>query len=469
LRREATLDEALARHGEQPLARAIAITTFRHFGTVLDALGERLAKGLPKDPDVMAILATGAAQILFLDVPDHAAVDLAVRLAQSTDRTRHLSGMVNAVLRRIAREQEEILPARSASVELPDWLASRWRRTLGEARMEAIASVQLGGAALDLTCRDDAAGWAERLGGVLLPTGTVRILDRRPVTELPGFAEGAFWVQDAAAAIPARLVEARPGDRILDLCAAPGGKTAQLAAAGAVVTALDRSETRLERLAANLERLRLPAEIVCADALAYEAEPYDAVLLDAPCTATGTLRRHPDIGWTRQEDDVRHLASRQVALLDRAAALVRPGGRLVYCVCSLEPEEGEAQAAAFLSRHPGFARAPVAPGEHGIGPELLTPEGDLRTVPDLWTEAPNAAPGTTDDSHPGVPAGNGHPLVRHPEMRSSSAPQDDEVGSFRPAPQDEEVGSPFGAPNPSVEGWRPGLDGFYAVRLVRRT
>lgn len=410
LRREATLDDALTRHGELPLTRAIAVTTFRHLGTILDALGERLSKGLPRDPDVMAVLATGAAQILYLDVPDHAAVDLAVRLAQTGERTRHLSGMVNAVLRRIAREQEEILPPRGAAAELPDWLAARWRRNWGDARTEAIAASQLVGGALDLTCRSDAEVWAETLGGVLLPTGSIRILDRRPVTELPGFDEGAFWVQDAAAAIPARLLAAQPGERILDLCAAPGGKTAQMASAGAKVTSLDRSEHRLGRLVSNLKRLRLDAEIVCSDALAYKAEPFDAVLLDAPCTATGTMRRHPDIGWTKSEEDIRLLAEKQTQLLDHAADLVRPGGRLVYCVCSLEPEEGEEQAAAFLARRPDFARVPIASGEHGIGQELLTSEGDLRTVPDLWL-------------------------------------------------------APLGS---AAEGWRPGLDGFHAVRLVRQ-
>lgn len=409
LSREATLDEALAREGEHPLARAIAVTAFRHFGTIGGALGERLAKGMPRDPQVTAILATGAAQILFLDTPDHAAVDLAVRLARASDRTRHLSGMINAVLRRIAREREEIGPPREASAELPGWLAARWRRNWGEARTEAIAAAQLAGAALDLTCRAEPELWAGRLGGILLPSGSLRILDRRPVTELPGFAEGAFWVQDAAAAIPARLLDAKPGERVLDLCAAPGGKTAQLAAAGAEVTALDRSASRLERLAANMARLGLRAEIACADALSFEAEPFDAVLLDAPCTATGTLRRHPDIGWTRSEEDIRILARKQAALLDRAASLVRPGGRLVYCVCSLEPEEGEEQAAAFLARHGDFARLPVAPGEQGVGPQMLTPAGELRSTPDLWAEAPEAA----------------------------------------------------------RESWRPGLDGFHAVRLVR--
>ncbi len=410
LAREGTLDDALAGHGEQPLVRAIAVTTFRHLGTILDVLSERMSKGVPKEPGTVAILATGAAQILFLDVADHAAVDLSVRLAQENHRTQHLSGMVNAVLRRIAREREEILPPLSSTAELPDWLAERWRETYGPERTAAIAAVQAGGAALDLTARKDARALAERVGGVLLPTGSVRVLDRRPVSDLPGYGEGEFWVQDAAAALPARLLQPRAGERILDLCAAPGGKTAQLAAAGATVTALDRSEVRLDRLRANLHRLGLEADIVCADVLAFEDEPFDAVLLDAPCSATGTIRRHPDIPWTKSEADIRTLAVLQSRLLDHAARLVRPGGRLVYCVCSLEPEEGERQIGAFLARHRDFARRPVTPGEDGIGAELLTADGDLRTVPDLWPDAPE----------------------------------------------------------PHSESWRPGLDGFYAACLVRR-
>ncbi|TDR94934.1 RsmB/NOP family class I SAM-dependent RNA methyltransferase [Enterovirga rhinocerotis] len=409
LAREATLDEALAGHGDQPLVRAIAVTTFRHLGTILDVLAERMERGVPKEPGTVAILATGAAQVLFLDVADHAAVDLSVRLAREDRRTQHLAGMVNAVLRRIAREREEILPPLSATAELPEWLAVRWREAYGQERVAAIAAAHAGGAALDLTAKGDATALAESVGGVLLPTGSVRVLDRRPVSELPGYRDGTFWVQDAAAALPARLLRPQEGERILDLCAAPGGKTAQLAAAGARVTALDRSEARLERLHDNLGRLGLEAEIVCADALAYQEEPFDAVLLDAPCSATGTIRRHPDLPWTKSEADIRTLAAVQVRMLDRAARLVRPGGRLVYCVCSLEPEEGEQQVRAFLARHADFTRIPLAPGEHGIAAELLTGEGDLRTVPDHWPDAP------------GAPA----------------------------------------------EGWRPGLDGFYAACLAR--
>jgi 16S rRNA (cytosine967-C5)-methyltransferase len=223
--------------------------------------------------------------------------------------------------------------------------------------------------------------WAERLGGVLLSTGTVRLTDRQPIPTLPGYAEGAWWVQDAAAALPARLLGARPGERVADLCAAPGGKTAQLAAAGAQVLAVDRSRRRLERLRENMARLRLSVETAAADALELEAEPFDAVLLDAPCSATGTIRRHPDVPWTKHESDLAKLAELQARLLDKAAALTRPGGRLVYCTCSLEPEEGEEQARAFLARYPQFRRVPVESDEVPGLPEGLTPEGELRTLP----------------------------------------------------------------------------------------
>lgn len=385
---EETLDEALARHAPGPedesLARAIAVTTARRLGTIRDALAERLDKGLPSDPAVLALLATGAAQLLFLGVADHAAVDLAVRLAQAGPRTRHLAGLVNAVLRRLVRERDQVLAGATPRRDLPDWLAARWDRTYGPDRTDRIASVQREGAALDLSCRSDPEGWAGRLGGTLLPTGSVRLSDRRPVRDLPGFDEGAWWVQDAAAALPVRLAPALAGMRVLDLCAAPGGKTAQLAAAGARVTALDRSAARLERVAENLARLGLAAEVVCADARDYGAEPFDGVLLDAPCSATGTIRRHPDIPWRRGERELATLGVVQSRLFDRAATLVRPGGWLVYCVCSLEPEEGEAQAEAFLGRRPDFRRRPVDAGALGLDPGFLTAAGDLRTVPDLW-------------------------------------------------------------------------------------
>ncbi|MFH6783316.1 MULTISPECIES: RsmB/NOP family class I SAM-dependent RNA methyltransferase [Methylobacterium] len=373
------------------LARAIATTTFRHLGVIRHALHQRLAQGLPEDrPGLVALLATGAAQILYLNVQDHAAVDLAVRLAKSEPGLQHLAGLANAVLRRVARERDDILregEAEPLRLNTPDWLARRWIAAYGEETARAIAAANARGAGLDLTLRPGAA-IPGGLDGRRLPGGLSLRLDdaRTPVPELPGFAEGTWWVQDAAAAFPAHLLGARPGERVVDLCAAPGGKTAQLAAAGAAVLAVDRSAPRLRRLEANLARLGLNAAVQALDALALpEDEPFDAVLLDAPCSATGTVRRHPDVPWAKGEGDLTRLVGLQRRLLDKAARLTRPGGRLVYCTCSLEPEEGEGQAEAFLKRHPDFARRPIAPDEVGDA-ALVTAAGDLRTLPSHWSD-----------------------------------------------------------------------------------
>lgn len=384
------LEDALAQHragldpADAALARAIATATFRRLGFLRAALAERMSQGLPEgQPRLLALLATGAAQIIDLDVPDHAAVDLAVRLAKADPQSRHLSGLVNAVLRRLAREGDAVQRGDPLDANTPAWLARRWRAAYGEETARRIAGAHLEGAAVDLTPRSDAADWAQRLGGAALGLGSIRLTDiRTPVTELPGYAEGGWWVQDAAATLPTRLLGVRPGERVADLCAAPGGKTAQLAAAGAEIVAIDRSDARLERLKGNLRRLNLSAETRVADALDLpEDEPFDAVLLDAPCSATGTIRRHPDVAWTKRESDLARLAALQTRLLDKAAALVRPGGRLVYCTCSLEPEEGEAQAASFLARHPGYERVAVSREELGGHAELIDANGDLRTLP----------------------------------------------------------------------------------------
>ncbi len=392
--RPPALDEALAaalraerlEPADAALARAIAVATFRRLGQIRFVLAERLDKGLPVGkPRLLALLATGCAQILDLSVPDHAAVDCAVRLAKADQRTAGFTGVVNAVLRRVAREREAILAAADPlGGNTPDWLARRWVASFGPERAAAIAKAHLTSAAIDLTPRreDEAQRWAETLGATLLPTGSLRLPpDGAAIPALAGFGEGAWWVQDAAAAIPARLLGVTEGERVLDLCAAPGGKTMQLASRGATVTALDRSAPRLERLRENLARIGLTAEVTVADATAYQAEPFDAVLLDAPCSATGTIRRHPDVAWIKEEADIARLAQLQARLLDRAATLVRPGGRLVYCTCSLEPDEGEAQVAAFLTRNPAFVRAAVRPDEVGGQHELIDAHGDLRTLP----------------------------------------------------------------------------------------
>jgi 16S rRNA (cytosine967-C5)-methyltransferase len=265
--------------------------------------------------------------------------------------------------------------------DTPKWLLARWSKHYGADTARAIAQADGHEPALDLTVKSGAETWAERLRGRVLPTGTVRTLAQGAISLLPGFREGAWWVQDAAASLPARLFGDVRGKAVADLCAAPGGKTAQLAFAGARVTAIDRSPARLGRLRENLTRLELHADIVAADALEWQSGPFDAVLLDAPCSATGTIRRHPDIPWLKSEADIAALTSLQQRLLDRAVDLLKPGGTLVYCVCSLEPEESEAQIAALLARDPRVARAPDAAQEVAGHAEFLNPDGDLRTLP----------------------------------------------------------------------------------------
>ncbi len=365
---------------DEALARAICIVTFRRLGTIGSALRERLNKG-QRDERLLHLLAIGAAQILFLDVPDHAAVDTAVQLAQGDYKLKHADGLINAVLRRVARERDAILKPADAFLDTPDWLEDRWVAQYGEATARRIAEAHRSTASVDISVKSDAAGWAEKLGGALLPTGSIRLVERVPIRELPGYEDGEWWVQDAAAALPARLLRATAGERIADLCAAPGGKTAQLAAAGAEVLAVDRSAKRLVRLEQNLARLNLKAETRAVAAEKLDEPPFDGILLDAPCSATGTIRRHPDVTWTKGEDDLRKLTALQSRLLDKAASLLKPGGRLVYCTCSLEADEGEKQADAFLERHPDFVRAPIEPAEVGGEAEWITPKGDLRTLP----------------------------------------------------------------------------------------
>ncbi len=365
------------------LARAIAITAFRHLGTIQYAMNQRLERGSPRSSGLFEpILVAAAAQILFLDVPDHAAVDLAIRQLHEDPRAARYVSLGNAVLRRLARERDAVLAeAADPFLDTPDWLADSWRDVYGETVAAQIARSHRDEPPLDITVKQDPEHWATQLDGLLLPTGSIRLRERGSIPALPGFAEGAWWVQDAAAALPVRLLAPQPGQRVADLCAAPGGKTAQIAALGAETTAVDRSGPRLRRLKANLERLGLTATVVTADVTNWQAEPYDAVLLDAPCSATGTIRRHPDVAWTKLPDDREKLVALQTRLLDAAARLTKPGGKLVYCTCSLERDEGEAQIEAFLQRHPEFARQPISPEEIGGISEAINAEGDLRTLP----------------------------------------------------------------------------------------
>ena len=368
---------------DRALVRALTATVLRRLGTLRHLIGLFLEAGPPAQaPRVETALLLGAAQILFLDVPDHAAVDLSVRLAQVDRHAARYAGLVNAVLRRLAREGAERLAALDPPLlDTPPWLMARWSENYGTVTARAIAAAHAHEPALDLTVKSDPESWAAKLDGRMLPTGSVRTIAHGAVAALPGFADGAWWVQDAAAALPARLLGDVSGRRVADICAAPGGKAAQLAAAGARLTAVDRSPARIERLRGNLARLSLEAELVCANVEEWTVEPFDAVLLDAPCSSTGTIRRHPDVVWLKQPSDIAALAALQRRLVTRAAALIRPGGVLVYCTCSLEPEEGEHVIAELLVRDASVRRAPITASELCDRAEFITQDGDLRTLP----------------------------------------------------------------------------------------
>lgn len=366
---------------DRALVRMLVATVLRRLGTLRGIILPLAERGLPKDAPLLELaLLLGAAQILFLDVPDHAAVDLSVRVA-TLERGGRYSPMTNAILRRITREGKELLQTVPDEADTPLWMFERWQKHFGEDTARAIAAAHRLEPALDLSVKSDPAEWAEKLSATLLPNGTLRLTSGGSIAALPGYQEGAWWVQDFAASLPALLLGDVREKHVADLCAAPGGKTMQLAARGGHITAVDRSENRLKRLTQNLARMNLEAKIVVADAAEWKADPFDAVLLDAPCSATGTIRRHPEIPWQKQPDDLSALTALQKRLLDNAASLTRPGGVLVYATCSLEPEESEIQIDNFLGRNGNFARVAVQPHEIGGAESLITAAGDLRTLP----------------------------------------------------------------------------------------
>lgn len=396
LRRGRPLDDALAASKDllrleprdRALARLLVATALRRLGQIDAAIAARMERPLPANRAVVQdILRLGAAQVAVLGIAPHAAVNSAVELVGAGGQAG-MKGLVNAVLRRIA--EGGTLPLDDPEHRnVPGWLWESWEAAYGPKTAAAIARANLNEAPLDITLKapDEAPRWAEALEADILPTGSLRRAAGGDVTALPGFADGAWWVQDAAAALAVRLLGDVPGLRIADLCAAPGGKTAQLAAAGARVTAVDISEKRLKRLRVNLNRLGLTAETVAADAAKWAPpEPFDAVLLDAPCSATGTLRRHPDIAWSKQPDDIARLVALQERLLAAAARIVRPGGLVVYATCSLQPEEGGQRIAAALDSGLSLERAPVRPDDVPGLADAVTKAGDLRTLPCHWTE-----------------------------------------------------------------------------------
>jgi len=313
----------------------------------------------------------------------HGVVNAAVAMVGMNKRTAGMKGLVNAVLRKVAAD----LPGgwdKLAVPRLPKWLREPLKAAYGPQVVAEIERAHFAGAPLDLTAKTDPQAVAEAVGGRVLPTGTVRLAKGRQVSGLPGYEAGDWWVQDAAAALPARMLAAQPGERVLDLCAAPGGKTLQLAATGAEVTALDISDGRMGRVRQNLKRAGLSADLVVADALTYEAAPFDAILLDAPCSATGTIRRHPDLPHARDGSDFQKLFQLQAALIDRALALLKPGGRLAFCTCSLLPDEGEVQVEAALARHPELRVEAADPP--GMDATWHSEPGGLRLRPDHWAD-----------------------------------------------------------------------------------
>jgi 16S rRNA (cytosine967-C5)-methyltransferase len=400
LEQKRPLEEAFERHPDlaslenrdRQFVRALTAGTLRHLARIDRVLALCLEHPLPERAhQARDLLRLGVAQLLVLGTPAHAAVDSTVALAGSLGGAAGYKGLINAVLRRIGREKAALLasvPPGAAS--LPDWLWQSWSQAYGKEQATAIAEAVLHEAPLDLTVKraEEIARWAGALHAEILPGGTLRLRpqadgERHPrITELPGYGDGAWWVQDFAASLPVKLLGGIAGQRVLDLCAAPGGKTMQLAAAGAAVTAIDRSAERLKRVEQNLARLQLTATCAAADAAAWsDARDFDVVLLDAPCSATGTLRRHPDVAWLKDPRDLPKLNGVQDRLIDAALRLVRPGGTVLYCVCSLQPEEGRARIDAALARHAGVARVAFEAGDVFGLRELLTPEGDLRTLP----------------------------------------------------------------------------------------
>jgi 16S rRNA (cytosine967-C5)-methyltransferase len=381
---------------DRAFAHLLAASVLRNRGRLMAIVNRFIERPLPREARrAELILLSAAAQLLLLGTPGHAAIYLAVEQAQRDPKTERYAKLSNAVLRKVAAEGPKILATLDVvATDMPPWMLTRWSAAYGPDIARRIAEASLAEAALDVTLKVPAerASWTEQLGGVALPTDSVRLGDHGAIEELPGFADGAWWVQDAAASLPVRLLGDVAGRRVADLCAAPGGKTAQLASLGAHVVSVDHGATRLGRLDENMRRLRLSDHVttVQADILDWKpTELFDAVLLDAPCTSTGTIRRHPDLLHLKTEGDVARLAGLQARFLTAAANMVAPGGTLIYCTCSLEPEEGEQQIEKFLAENAEFARAPISASEVGDVAEWVTAAGDMRTLPCHMTLDPS--------------------------------------------------------------------------------
>jgi 16S rRNA (cytosine967-C5)-methyltransferase len=370
---------------DRSFAHALVASSLRHGGEIKTVLGKFLTKPLPRSSGMAVdILTIAAAQLLFMEVSPHAAIDLSVDLAKQDKKAQHFSGLINAVLRKVSTDGKAALKNLDGPrLNTPDWLWEQWVATYGEEAARDIATSHLNEAPLDISVKDKPEHWAEQLKGEPLPTGTIRLgSSDSNLQELPGFHEGEWWVQDAASALPVKLLGDIAGKSVLDLCAAPGGKTAQLASAGAIVTAVDDSAMRMSRLRENLARLKLQVTTLLADVLSLPTDTlYDNVLLDAPCSATGTIRRHPDLVYLKSPQQLAGLVGLQQKMLAHAARLVKPGGRLVYCTCSLSPLEGERQVFNFLRAHEDFTLSTIVPADLARQTQFITPAGLMRCLP----------------------------------------------------------------------------------------
>ncbi|WP_119306217.1 RsmB/NOP family class I SAM-dependent RNA methyltransferase [Cohaesibacter haloalkalitolerans] len=404
LSEKALLDDAYAHElAEGPLrkltgndrafAKRIATTVLQHLGEIDTLLARFMDRGIPKKSGPLRnILRIGTAELLFLNTPPHAVVDCAVSHYRTWRKYAGFKGLTNAVLRRVSKEgPDELASIDPAKANLPEWMYKALTNAYGTdataAMMVQYARQQI---PLDLSLKDPASAdiWAERLGAEKMPTGSLRLASHERVDLLEGYAEGAWWVQDAAATLPVQMFGDVAGRKVLDLCAAPGGKTMQLAALGADVTALDISAKRLARIEENLQRVGLKAELVKGDVLKKSFdEKWPFILLDAPCSATGTVRRHPELIHQRSPEDIEHFSKLQAKMLDHVAELLAPGGTLVFCTCSLQPEEGPGLIADFLMNNPDFGIDPLTAEAMPQLAPFIEPDGSLRTRPDFWPEA----------------------------------------------------------------------------------
>ena len=371
-------------HRDRAYVRKLVATLLRYLGSIDWVIAKFVQIDLPAKGSAKMILRLGVCQILYMRTPAHAAVDLTLHLAAQR-KVGGLKGLMNAVLRKISKNKDDLLAQLDKQKQLntPAWMLARWQAIYGSDVTEQIVAQHVQDPPIDLTVKTDPQNWVKKFHGTLLPTGTVRCVPQGPLNEWEGYEAGDWWAQDVSAAIPATLFGDLSGLTVYDLCAAPGGKTAQLCQQGANVIAIDKSAARLSILHQNLTRLKLEAQCIHTDVLNWRpTQKADAILLDAPCSATGTARRHPDMPWHKKESDIKLLANLQFKLLAKSLSFVKPGGLIIYCTCSLEPEEGEHQIDKLIREFRGqIKRLPIRAQEISVSEGALLSSGDMRLLP----------------------------------------------------------------------------------------